>query len=203
MILTYYWPPSGGSGVQRWMYFAKYLKQLGWTPFVITVDEKYASYPVLDQSLLSEVADIRVIKTKTREPLKWYSLLLTGSKNKGIPQGEVQKKGFLNRLAAYIRGSYFIPDARKGWNPYAGVEAVKLIQKENIKIVITTGPPHSTHLVGGMLRRGLDIKWLADFRDPWTDVFYNKDLYRSNRAKKVDARYEERVLNSADAVLTT
>ena len=84
--MTYYWPPSGGSGVQRWMYFAKYLKQQGWIPFVITVDKKNASYPVLDQSLLTEVDNIHVIKTKTLEPLKWYSLLFTGSKKGGIPQ---------------------------------------------------------------------------------------------------------------------
>ena len=75
MILSYYWPPAGGSGVQRWMYFAKYLKQFGWEPIVLTVDEKQASYTTLDHSLLEEVKDVRVIKTSTREPLKWYSRL--------------------------------------------------------------------------------------------------------------------------------
>lgn len=201
--MTYYWPPSGGSGVQRWMYFTKYLKQQGWIPFVITVDEKYASYPVLDESLLTEVDDIHVIKTKTVEPLKWYSLLFTGSKKRGIPQGEVQKNGLLSKLAVYIRGNFFIPDARKGWNVYARVEAIKLIKRENIKIIITTGPPHSTHLIGAWLKRFIDIKWFADFRDPWTDIFYNKDLYRSNRTKKKDARYEEKILQTADGILTT
>lgn len=203
MILTYYWPPSGGSGVQRWMYFAKYLKQLGWTPFVITVDEKYASYPSLDQSLLSEVNDIRVIKTKTREPLKWYSLLFTGSKNRGIPQGEVKTNGFLSRLAAFIRGNYFIPDARKGWNTYAQAQAEHYIRNEGISKVITTGPPHSTHLVGLKLKSQFGVQWWADFRDPWTTVFYNKDLYRSARAEKKDGRWEETVLQTADGILTT
>ena len=89
LILTYYWPPSGGSGVQRWMYFAKYLKQLGWEPYIITVDETQASYPVLDHELLEDVRDIQVIKTPTKEPLKAYSILLSGSPNKGIPQGQV------------------------------------------------------------------------------------------------------------------
>jgi len=175
--MTYYWPPSGGSGVQRWMYFAKYLKQQGWIPFVITVDEKNASYPVLDQSLLTEVDNIHVIKTKTVEPLKWYSLLFTGSKKGGIPQGEVQKSGLLRKFATYIRGNFFIPDARKGWNSYAVREAVKLVKKENIKTVITTGPPHSTHLIGLKLKSLSEIKWFADFRDPWTDIFYNKYWY--------------------------
>ena len=201
--MTYYWPPSGGSGVQRWMYFAKYLKQQGWIPFVITVDEKNASYPVLDQSLLTEVDNIHVIKTKTVEPLKWYSLLFTGSKKGGIPQGEVQKSGLLRKLATYIRGNFFIPDARKGWNSYAVREAVKLVKKENIKTVITTGPPHSTHLIGLKLKSLSEIKWFADFRDPWTDIFYNKYLYRSTWAEKIDNRLEEKVLLTADGILTT
>ena len=182
--MTYYWPPSGGSGVQRWMYFAKYLKQQGWIPFVITVDEKYASYRVLDKSLVTDVNDIHVSKTKSIEPLKWYSLLLTGSKKRGIPQGEIKKNGLLSRFAAFIRGNFFIPDARKGWNAFAGDKAIKLIKKENIKIIITTGPPHSTHLIGNRLKSLFDIKWFADFRDPWTAIFFNKDLYRSNWAKK-------------------
>ena len=203
LIMTYYWPPSGGSGVQRWMYFAKYLKKHGWIPFVITVDEKYASYRVLDKSLVTEVNDIHVTKTKSRELLKWYSLLFTGSKKRGIPQGEVKKNGFLSKFTAFIRGNFFIPDARKGWNAFAGDEAIKLIKKENIKIIITTGPPHSTHLIGSRLKSLFDIKWFADFRDPWTAIFYNKDLYRSNWAKKKDTRLEKKILCTADAILTT
>ena len=203
LILTYYWPPSGGSGVQRWMYFAKYLRYLGWTPFVITVDEKYASYSTFDQTLLKEVDGINVTKTKTREPLKWYSLFFTGSKNRGIPQGEFKIKGFLSRFAAFIRGNYFLPDARKGWNTYAFIEAVKLIKKENVKTVITTGPPHSTHLVGAKLKSKFAIKWLADFRDPWSDIFYNKDFYQTKSAKKRNNDYEKMVLNFADAIMTT
>ena len=201
--MTYYWPPSGGSGVQRWMYFAKYLKQYGWIPFVITVDEKYASYRVLDKSLVTEVNDIHVSKTKSRELLKWYSLLFTGSKKRGIPQGEVKKNGFLSKFAAFIRGNFFIPDARKGWNAFAVDEAIKLIKKENINIIITTGPPHSTHLIGSRIKSLFDIKWFADFRDPWTAVFYNKDLYRSNWAKKKDTRLEKKILRTADAIFTT
>ena len=203
MILTYYWPPSGGSGVQRWMYFAKYLKTLGWEPFVVTVDEKQASYPVLDFELLEEVKDVKVVKTSTQEPLKVYSKWLTGSSYKGIPQGQVSKKGWVARAAAFIRGNFFIPDARKGWNSYAIKEAEKLIQNEGIQKVITTGPPHSTHLVGLQLKAQFGIQWWADFRDPWTDIFYNKDLYRTSWAEKKDAYWEQKVLQSADGVLTT
>ena len=132
LIVTYYWPPSGGSGVQRWMYFAKYLKQLGWEPIVVTVDEKKASYAVLDTSLTREVENIRVHKTNTREPLQWYSLLTSGSRNKGIPQGEVNRRTVFRKLAAYIRGNFFVPDARKGWVPFALKASRKIIIEEKI-----------------------------------------------------------------------
>ena len=128
LIISYYWPPAGGSGVQRWMYFAKYLKQLGWNPIVITVDEGKASYAVWDKSLLEEVEDIHIIKTTTREPLRWYSLLTTGSSQKGIPQGEVKRKSALGKFAAFVRGNFFIPDARKGWIPFAIKAAQKVLK---------------------------------------------------------------------------
>lgn len=203
LILTYYWPPSGGSGVQRWVYFVKYLKELGWNPYVITVDETQASYPVLDFEFLEEVKDVKVIRTDTKEPLKIYSQILTGSTNKGIPQGAVSKKGWFSKMAAFVRGNFFIPDARKGWNNFAKREAEQLISQEGIQKVITTGPPHSTHLLGLQLKTQFGIQWWADFRDPWTDIFYNKDLYRTAWAKRIDARWEEKVLQSADGILTT
>lgn len=201
--MTYYWPPSGGSGVQRWMYFAKYLKQLGWTPYVITVDEKQASYPVLDFELLDEVKDIQVIKTDTKEPIRFYSLVVSGKPYKGVPQGQVSKKGLFRKCAAFVRGNFFIPDARKGWNTYAKCEAEKLILQLGIQKVITTGPPHSTHLIGLELKEKFGIQWWADFRDPWTDIFYNKDLYRTAWVKSIDARLEEKVLKTAEGIFTT
>ncbi|MGA1545592.1 MAG: glycosyl transferase family 1, partial [Flavobacteriaceae bacterium] len=103
LILSYYWPPSGGSGVQRWMYFAKHLKLLGYHPIVITVDATQASYPVVDPSLLAEVEEIEVIRTATREPLGWYSRLVSGTKRGAIPQGEVKTNSLFGKIAAYIR----------------------------------------------------------------------------------------------------
>lgn len=203
MILTYYWPPSGGSGVQRWMYFAKHLKSLGWEPIVITVDEKQASYPVLDFGLMQETKDIKVVRTDTKEPLKIYAQLLGVSSKKSIPQGQVNREGWFSKTAAFIRGNFFIPDARKGWIPYALTEAKKYIRKEGIQKIITTGPPHSTHLVGLRLKALFGLQWWADFRDPWSDIFYNKDFYRTSWAKKKDIRWEQKVLQNADGILTT
>jgi len=203
LILSYYWPPAGGSGVQRWMYFAKYLKKMGWEPIVVTVDEQEASYAVWDKSLLEEVSEIRVIKTNTREPLRWYSLMTTGSLRNGIPQGEVKRKNILGKLSAYIRGNFFIPDARKGWVPFAVKAAQKVLNEESISHLVTTGPPHSTHLAGLQLKTQFEINWWVDFRDPWVDIFYNKNLYRSLNAIQKDAALEKKVIQKADGVLTT
>ena len=203
LILSYYWPPAGGSGVQRWMYFAKYLKKMGWEPIVVTVDEQEASYAVWDKSLLEEVSEIRVIKTTTREPLRWYSLMTTGSMRNGIPQGEVKRKNILGKISAYIRGNFFIPDARKGWVPFAVKAAQKVLNEESVSHLVTTGPPHSTHLAGLQLKTQFEINWWVDFRDPWTDIFYNKDLYRSLKAIQKDAALEKKVIQKADGVLTT
>ena len=203
LILSYYWPPSGGSGVQRWMYFAKYLKQLGWEPIVITVDEKQAAYPVLDESLLTEVNEIRVIKTSTREPLRLYSRLTSKSSRAGIPQAEVNTSTLFGKIAAYIRGNFFIPDARRGWVPFATKAASEIIAAEKIQQLITTGPPHSTHLVGLALSKKHALNWWVDFRDPWTSIFYNRQLYRSQRTEKKDLELETTVLQAASGVITT
>lgn len=204
MILTYYWPPSGGSGVQRWMYFAKYLADNGYTPYVVTVDEKKASYKFMDESFNAHVKDVVTVRTNTREPLKFYSRITTGKENEGIPQafaGET-KPGLIKKLARYVRGNYFIPDARKGWNKFAYKAATELIQKHSIKKIITTGPPHSTHLIGLKLKKELGVKWMADFRDPWREVFYNNLLYRSKRSNEMDEKMESDVINGADGILT-
>jgi glycosyltransferase involved in cell wall biosynthesis len=204
LLITYYWPPSGGSGVQRWLYFAKYLPELGIEPTVITVDEKKGSYAVIDESLCAEIQHIRTFKTDTRELIKWYSLLKSGNKQKNIPQGNLggSKPGILDRIAAYIRGNFFIPDARIGWNKYALEQASKLLSAEHFDLIITTGPPHSTHLVGLELKKRFGIKWLADFRDPWSEVFYNEVFKRTSRSEKKDKQLEQDVLTHADLVLT-
>jgi len=204
LIITYYWPPSGGSGVQRWMYFSMYLANFGYTPIVLTVSEKKASFKNLDSSFAEKTKEIETYKTSTFEPLKLYSLLTTGNVKKGIPQGNVKsnKKSIFKKVFAFIRGNFFIPDARVGWNSYALKKARKIIESENIELIITTGPPHSTHLIGLQLKKEYPIKWLADFRDPWSEIYYNKDMMRTNWAIKKDRSLEKKVLERADRILT-
>lgn len=204
LIITYYWPPSGGSGVQRWMYFAKYLHEFGIEPQVITVDEKQASYKFLDTSFKEKVKDVIVHHTATREPLRLYSKLTSGDATKNIPTGFAgePKQGLFQRISRYIRGNFFIPDARIGWNRYALKKARSIIAEQKIDLVITTGPPHSTHLIGLQLKKETGVKWMADFRDPWTEVYYNKLMYRTQRSDKKDKELELSVLKNADTVLT-
>ena len=200
VVLTYYWPPSGGSGVQRWVYFTHHLKKMGWEPIIITVDDKQASYPQRDKSLNALVQDIRVIRTPTREPLHQYARWLG---NGSIPQGAVPHKTIFQKLAAFIRGNFFVPDARIGWVPFARKALKELLATEKIDWVITTGPPHSTHLAVLPLKQKDSFRWLVDLRDPWTDLFYNQQLYRLSKTRKKDQLLEKKVLQSADTVLTT
>ena len=156
LIITYYWPPSGGAGVQRWLKFAKYLPEFGWQPVILTVDPQYASYPQRDESLSSEVSsDCLVYTTKSFEFYNFYKLI---SGKKEVPYGgfaNESKEGTLQKLSKFIRGNFLLPDPRKGWNKYAFRKAVELITQHNIDIVVTTSPPHSTQLIGLKLKQKL------------------------------------------------
>jgi len=202
LIITYYWPPSGGSGVQRWVYFSKYLKKLGYSPIVLTIDLNSASYPAIDRSLINETQGIPVHYVKSFNWIKIYSWFKKGKKNK-IPQGEFSKKGLVDHIAAFMRGNFFIPDARVNWAKSAIKEALRIVKSHKIEKIITSGPPHSTHLIGLNLKKQLNLKWIADFRDPWTDIFYVKSFYRLSFAKKKDKLFERKVLSNANAIITT
>lgn len=201
LIFTYYFPPAGGVAVQRFLKFSKYLPQFDWEPIIVTV--KNGSYPYYDESLLSELSpDLKVYRTDTFEPFELYNLL-KGKKGKAMPVvsvGTQQKRSLFQRLSEYVRANYFIPDARKGWVPYAVKQAEEIFKTELIDAIITTGPPHSTHLIGLQLKKKYGIKWVADFRDPWTGIFYNNILPRTDTTKLKDKALETQVLQTADMV---
>jgi glycosyltransferase involved in cell wall biosynthesis len=184
------------------MYFSKHLKDLGIEPIVLTIDEKKAAYKYIDNSFLEIVKGITTYKTSSFEILKLYSYLVSGDSRKGIPMGIEHNISFFQKIARFIRGNFFIPDARIGWNKYALHEAIKIIEKNKINTIITTGPPHSTHLIGISLKNKMEIKWIADFRDPWAELHYNKMMYRSGFAQKKDLDLEIKVLKTADHILT-
>ncbi len=203
LILNYYWPPSGGSAVQRWLSFSKELTLLGWEVFVVTVDPKFATFQLYDESLVKEIdPDVKVFTTKTLEPFFLYKILFG---KKSIPKpafANESNPSFVKKVSRFIRGNLFIPDPRKGWHNYAVKKADSLIAEHNIPLVITAGPPHSTHFIGKTLKHKHNIKWVADFHDLWTDVIYYDLLYHLPAIKKIDRALEKQILEACDYIIT-
>jgi glycosyltransferase involved in cell wall biosynthesis len=204
LIITYYWPPSGGPGVQRWLKFVKYLPDFNVQPIVYVPENP--TYPIIDNGLQSEVWDNAIIlKNKIVEP---YGLASFFGKNKTkkISSGIIpnkKKQSFLEKTLLWVRGNLFIPDARFLWVKPSVTYLKKYIQENDIDTIVTSGPPHSLHLIGLQLKKELNIKWLADFRDPWTTIGYHKALKLSSYAEKKHKALEKEVLNSADTIIVT
>ena len=201
LVITYYWPPGAGPGVQRWLKFCKYLSEYDWDPIVLTVEN--GSYPSTDKSLEKDIPErVIVRKTKTFEPFNLYNLL-RGKKGKSSSVGMIgfkDNRSLMQRIANYVRANYFIPDARMGWNSYAFKEAKRIMKKHDISAIISTGPPQSTHLIAKKLKEKFGTPWIADFRDPWVNVYYNKFFPRTDQTVKKDQQLEDSVLKTADHV---
>ncbi len=202
LIVTYYWPPSGGVGVQRWMNYAIQLKRLGWEPIIYTPENP--QFELKDASLLEKVKDIRVVKTKIWEPFNFFHRL-TGNRNKkSVTQGTVLEKessSFKDKLFIRIRGNFFIPDPRKFWVKPSVKFLTNLIHEEGIETIITTGPPHSMHLIGRGVKKRTGVRWLADFRDPWSKWDVLKKLKTSPFGMSQHRRLEKSVLTKGDGVI--
>ena len=204
LIITYYWPPAGGPGVQRWLKFVKYLPEFNIDPVVFIPENP--NYPIIDESLTSEVSkDITIINHPIKEPYKWAGFFSnTSSKtiSKGIISDE-KEQSFIEKAMLYVRGNFFIPDARIGWVKPSVSFLLDYIKKEGIETIITTGPPHSVHLIGLQIKQKLGVKWLADFRDPWTTIGYHKQLRLTSASKAKHKSLEKEVLNNADQIIVT
>lgn len=200
LIITYYWPPGSGPGVQRFLKFSKYLREFGWEPIILTVDN--GSYPSTDKTLEQDIPEgLEVYRSSSFEPFRWYNLL-KGKKTKDTTVGAIGLQGssFFQRLALYIRANFFIPDARVGWNRFAVKKARTIFKEHQIDAIISTGPPHSSHLIADALKKTHNKPWIADLRDPWTTVFYNAFFPRTESTKKKDKQLEDLVLKNADSV---
>lgn len=202
LIITYYWPPSGGAGVQRWVKFAKYLPECGWEPVILTIDPEYAAYPVIDKSLASELpGSIKVFKTKARDYFAVYKKDRSNIPSAGFASN--QDNSFKGKFFRFIRGNFFIPDPRRGWNKFAVEKASELIVSNDIINVITTSPPHSTQMIGLKLKKSFPhINWIADLRDPWTDIYYYDQFFPTFISKWIDGRFEKSVLKKSDKIIT-
>ena len=202
LIVTYYWPPSGGAGVQRWLKFSKYLPEFGWEPIILTVAPEYAAYPVTDSSLKEDLPlSVRVCTTPATNYFKIYNKDKTRIPSAGFANSI--DNSFKGKVLRFIRGNFFIPDPRRGWNKYATQKARELIETEGIKNIITTSPPHSTQLVGLAIKKKYPhLNWIADLRDPWTDIYYYKQFYPTFISRWFDQRYETNVLKETDKIIT-
>jgi len=204
LIVTYYWPPAGGPGVQRWLKFAKYLPEFSLEPVIFTPENP--SYPLIDETLKSEVPkNTKIIRTNIWEP---YQLAEKFSKsNKKFKGGQFdvgKNQSFLSKLSIFIRGNFFIPDARKFWVKPSIAFLKKYLKENDIDLLVTTGPPHSLHLIGLGLKEELpNLKWIADFRDPWTEISYYKHLKLTKSSDRKHKELEKAVFQTADVTLAT
>ncbi|WP_290806231.1 glycosyltransferase family 4 protein [Flavobacterium sp.] len=204
LIVSYYWPPAGGPGVQRWLKFVKYLPDFGIEPHVYIPENP--TYPLLDDKLLSEVSEETIIiKKSIFEP---YGLASVFSKKKAkkISSGIIsnqKQQSVLEKMMLWVRGNLFIPDARVFWVKPSVRYLKDYLKKHQIDTVITTGPPHSLHLIGLQLKKEININWITDFRDPWTTIGYHKQLKLSSWAAKKHKFLEKEVLHSCDAIIVT
>lgn len=205
LIITYYWPPSGGSGVQRWLKMSKYLPENGWQPVVYTAEN--AEYPVEDPSLQNDVApETEVIRQPIVEPYDFYKKFLGIKKNEKVKAGFInegkKKSGWKEKLSVWIRGNFFIPDARCWWVRPSVKFLSKYLKEHPVDAIVSTGPPHSMHLIAKALHKKMHIPWVADFRDPWTDIDFYHDLKLTRCADRRHHRLEHQVLTEATKVVT-
>ena len=203
LIITYYWPPAGGPGVQRWLKFVTYFKDFGIEPVVFIPDNPH--YPLQDKSIVSEIPEgIEIIRFPIKEPYG-FAKIFSKKKTNQVSSGIITNKNqsALEKLLLWIRGNFFIPDARIGWVKPAVIFLKEYLAKNDMDIVISSGPPHSLHLIGMALKEELGIKWVADFRDPWTTIHYHQSLRLNKRAQKKHLKLESKVLINSDLVVVT
>ncbi len=204
LIITYYWPPTGGAGVQRWLKFSKYFREFGWEPIIYTPSNP--DFPINDESLLKDIpANLTILKTQITEPYDIYRKIMRKKKTETVNQGflsEGKENSFLQSLMIWVRGNFFIPDARKFWIKPSVSYLTDYISKNKIDAVISTGPPHSMHLIALGLKQKFNTPWIADFRDPWTQIDFYSQLKLSNWADGRHKKLELQVLTQANKVVT-
>lgn len=199
LIITYYWPPSGGGGVQRWAKMCKYFKDFAWEPIVFIPENP--EYPIIDHSFDEDVKYVKVLKGKIIEPSRILRKF-GAEKEAGLNSGFVSdKQSFTQQLAIAIRGNFFIPDARRLWISPSVKKISTWLKNNKVDAIISTGPPHSCHMIALKLKSKFNLPWISDFRDPWTNIDFYKDLHLSSFADKQHRKKEQAVLRGSDVVV--
>jgi glycosyltransferase involved in cell wall biosynthesis len=204
LIITYYWPPSGGSAVLRWLKFAKYLRQYGWEPVIYTPENPEPQET--DTSLLNDIAEgLTVLRTRIMEPYALYKKFTGRKKTDRLGVGMMadrKSKSVASRISLWIRSNLFIPDPRMLWIRPSVKYLRRYLAGNPAEAIITTGPPHSMHLIGRKLKAATGLPWLADFRDPWTNIDFYRELRLTRFADRLHRKLEKSVLLNADRVVT-
>ncbi len=203
LIINYYWPPSGGPAVQRWLDFTTRLANDNFNVHVLTIQEEYATFPIVDRTLVQNIhPNVQLHFAISSDWFGFYKKYFGKGKVPSNALADEATPNLLQKIARFIRGNFFIPDPRKGWNQYAFYKAEELIAKYSITTIVTAGPPQSTQLIGRALKRKLPIRWIADFHDYWSDLFFLDKFYRTKLASKIDQNLELSVLKESDIILT-
>ncbi len=200
LIISYYWPPTGGSGVQRWVKFAKYLPQEGWQPVIYTPENP--EQLAVDTTLEGEIpTEAEIIKTRILEPYGFYKNFLkkSGHSREAVEVNPVnaQNKSAVQKIAMWVRGNFFRPDPRCLWIGPSVKFLKKYIAEHPVDLIVSTGPPQSMHLIGMKLAGETGLPWVADFRDPWTKIFYFKHLSMTRATERWHKKMEKKVLDKA------
>ncbi|NQT24378.1 glycosyltransferase family 4 protein [candidate division KSB1 bacterium] len=203
LIIAYYWPPAGGPGAIRIVKWVKYLVRLGWQPIVLTV--KDGEFPYHDPGLVQEILeDVPVHRTNAPSPFTLYKKITEKKSGDSLPVGvlSLEKRGFFDKLSSWIRCNLFVPDARIGWIRQATKRACELIREHDIKVMLISSPPHSSQLIGLRVKKKMNVRWLADLRDPWTEIRHYESVSRSPATVWLDKHYEKQVLETCDHMTT-
>ena len=205
LIITYYWFPSGGAGVQRWLKFTKYLRDFGWEPIIYTPENP--EFPSIDKSFEKDLPEgLKVLKTPIWEPYNVYRTLTNKKKSEPINAAfisENKKQSWKDKLSIWIRGNFLIPDPRRFWIKPSVKYLSNYLENNPVDAIITTGPPHSMHLIGlGLKQKFPTLPWVADFRDPWTNIDFYKELNLTWLADKIHHCLETKVVRNADSMVT-
>jgi len=213
LVIAYYWPPAGGSGVQRWVKFARYLPSEGWQPVIYTPENP--EYTAVDHTLEAEIPpEAEVLRRPIAEPYNLYRKLMgkgastdmktltAGAAEGAVTEISSGRKTWKQRLSLWIRGNLFVPDPRVGWVRPSVRFLKQYLAEHPVDVIVTTGPPHSMHLIGQKLHKALGVPWIPDFRDPWTRMYYLKHLPLTDYTWRKLRRQEQRVLDQCSTVLT-
>jgi glycosyltransferase involved in cell wall biosynthesis len=216
LLVAYYFPPDTAVGGIRIINFVKYLPSFGWNPYVLTIQERYIDE--LDPSRLKGIETDRIFRTvKLSSFASWAYLKLKkvyitikrkpAASCNAATYETAEKNNFsrpelvFQKIKRFIASLLVLPDGERGWVLPAVLRAVREIKRKNISCVVTSGPPHSAHLIGYLVEMITGVKWIADFRDPWVIDGSKPLLVTTDSSIKLDRLLEKKVVQRADLII--